>query len=219
MQRNNLDESKLSRMTRVIGSVAANFTPNQNWTFSTNFSNFNSSTEMMLITSFDTLRYAQVSKNAGLMVMYNKVQNDNRITVTGAGNYQIAKINGVTNTEFYNANLTAQYGLTKIKTNLSLSVSYNQNISEFFVTEAFGPTLGVSKSAFKNKLMMTLSSSVLQSYSNGNNVGFIYNNRFSAKYKLTKSHQFSANVTFAKREDPSKAYSELIATIGYNYTF
>jgi len=219
LQRNNLAKDKMSGVTRVISSVSVNYTPNQNWNFAGSFSNFNSTTEMTLITSFDTLRYAQVSKNAGMQAMYNVVKNKNKISVFLGSNYQVAKINGVTNAEFYNATLGCQYGLTKISTNITLSLSANQNNTELVKASAIGPVLGVSKSILKKKISISVSSTVLNSYTNGENVGLVYNLKAKTKYKINKKHVINLGYSFAKREDPSRAYSESIATIGYNYIF
>jgi len=151
--------------------------------------------------------------------MYNKVKNGSRISVFSGANYQIAKINGTTNAEFYNGNIGFQYGLTKIKTNVTFSLSANKNITETTTASAVGPTIGASKSVLKNKIKLNIASSILQSYTNGQNVGLVYNVKAGAKYKINRKHQVSSNISYAKRDDPTKAYSELIATLGYNYMF
>ncbi len=117
----NLNNDKASEMARLISSIGVNYTPNQTWNFSSTFSNFNSQSQMTLINSFDTIRYAQITKNAGLQIVRNTIKDSKRIGITTGLNFQNAKINGETNTVFYNAQLGIQYGITKTKTNFSFN--------------------------------------------------------------------------------------------------
>lgn len=219
VQRNNLADDKLSNFLRVISLVSLNYAPNQKWNLASTFSNFNSETNMSLVNSLDTLRYAQVTKNSGFNITRNIKQGKSSITVMLTGNYQIAKINAVTNTEIVSGNLGAQYGITPLKANISLSISANQNNTELLKSSAIGPVLGLGKVLMDRKLILSLSAAILNSYTNGESVGMVYNTKFKAKYKLHKSHMLSLGHSFIKKEDPAKKYSENITTITYHYTF
>lgn len=218
-QRNNLNEDKVSEMARLISSVGVNYTPNQTWNFSSTFSNFNSQSQMTLVNSFDTIRYAQVTKNAGVQIARNTIKNSNRIGVTTGLNFQNAKINGETNTVFYNAQLGFRYGVTKTKTNFGINISANKNIAQGIETTAIGPSLSVGKVIHKNKISLSYAASFLKSYTANFSDGYIINNKLSAKYKIDKHHSLMSNISLIRRESLAKSYTETVASIGYNFVF
>jgi hypothetical protein len=218
-QRNNLNDDKVSEMARLISSVAVNYTPNQTWNFSSTFSNFNAQSQMTLVNSFDTIRYAQVTKNAGLQIARNTVKNSNRIGITTGLNFQNAQINGEINTVFYNAQLGFRYGITKTKTNFSLNISANRNIAQGIETTAVGPSASVGKVIFKSKISLSYVASFLKSFTDDFSDGFIVNNKLAAKYKIDKHHALMSNVSLIRRESIARTFTETIASIGYNFTF
>lgn len=218
-QRNNLNNDKASEMARLISSIGVNYTPNQTWNFSSTFSNFNSQSQMTLINSFDTIRYAQITKNAGLQIVRNTIKDSKRIGITTGLNFQNAKINGETNTVFYNAQLGIQYGITKTKTNFSFNISANKNIAQGIETTAIGPSLSIGKVINKNKISLGYIASFLKSFTASYSDGFIINNKISAKYKIDKHHAIMSNISLIRRESLAKSYTETVASIGYNFVF
>jgi len=222
LQRNNLDDSKLAEMLRLIGSISASIVPNEKWNFALNYANYNTQTRMSLISTSiaeDTLRYAQITSNASVRATRNLVIGNNRGSIFGMANVQEAKINGQVNTEFYGANLGGNYSFTQQKLILALSVSANKNKTPTTEITAFGPNLSVGKAFSKNKLKLTAAGSYLKSLSFNTNAGVIINAKIGAKYALNKAHSFFVNSSWAKRSDPTKNYTEMITTIGYKYNF
>jgi len=221
-QRNNLDDSKLTEMIRVIGSVSGSYVPNERWNFSTSYANYNTQTRMSLVSTSiveDTLRYAQVTKNTSLRATRNLKFGKNRGTIFAMVNYQNAKINGDNNTEFKGASLGFNYSVTALKLNVALSLSANENSTPTTAIVALGPNLAVSKSILHSKVNITWANSVLQSYSFGEDSGLIINSKFAAKYKINKAHSLFSSIGLAQRNDPSKTYTEFIGTLGYKYNF
>ena len=222
LQRNNLDDSKLSEMVRLIGSVSGNFVPNEKWNFAVNYANYNTQTKMTLVSTSiaeDTLRYGQITSNASVRTTRNISIGNNRGSIFGMASFQEAKINGQVNTEFYGANLGCNFGFTEQKINEALSASFNQNRTPTTEIKAFGPNLSVGKAFSNNKLKVTAAGSYLRSLSFNANAGVIINARLGLKYALNKAHSVFVNSAWARRSDPTKDYSELITTIGYKYNF
>lgn len=222
LQRNNLLDTKVSEMIRLIGSFSASYVPNENWNFTGSYANYNTQTRMALITTDiqqDTLRYAQISENGSLRATRNLKLGDNRGSIFGMVTYQQAKINGETNTEFKGANVGVNYSITKLRFNAALSISLNENITPTTDIYAFGPNLALSKSIFHSKCTVSWSNSLLQSSSQGTSTGLIINSKLAAKYKLNKAHTFLSSVGMAQRNDPTKKYTEIIATVGYKFNF
>ncbi len=222
LQRNNLDDSKVSEMLRLIGSFSASYVPNQNWAFTGSYANYNTQTQSTLVSTSiaeDTLRYAQVTRNGSVRVTRNLTFGKNRASVFAMATYQNALINGEVNTEFKGGNVGFNYSVTALKLNAALSLSANENTTATTDILAIGPNLALSKSILHSKVTLSLVNSLLQSYSGGEETGQIINSKLASKYRLNRAHSFSATVGFAWRNDPSNTYQEMIATIGYKYNF
>jgi len=219
LQRNNLNSDKSSEMIRLISSMTVNYAPNQEWSFSSNFSNFNSQSSMTLINVLDTIRYAQITKNMGINIIRTIKIKENSLSTMMGLNFQNAKINSEINTVFYNANIGTQYGLIKSRTNLSLNINISNNTSQGIETTSIGPSFNFSKAFRSKKITLAYSNSLLKSYTDRFSDGYIINNKITVNYKIDRHHVLTSNISIINRNSSAKTYLETVATISYNFTF
>lgn len=219
VQRNNLNDDKASEMVRVISSVNANYNINKQWMINTMFSNFNSQSHMAIVNTLDTMRYAQVTKNANLQIIYGKANEKRRTGVTLGGNFQNAKVNGIDNSTLYNASLGYQLGILKTGLNTAFSLNAARNITEQYEVSTLGPTLSINKRFIGGKLNAALAASSLKTFIDNVDSGFIMNFKANSSFRVNRHHAFNLNASLISKTNSSNKSSELIANLGYNYTF
>lgn len=225
LQRNNLDNEKASEMLRLISSLNANYNINEHWMINGVYSNFNSQTQMTLVTTLaDTMRYAQVTKNANIQLMYARANDVRRIAASVRGNYQIAKV-GVSATEalpistLYNGGVNFQYGLIKQGLNIISGVNITKNITENYDIVAFGPTIGLNKRFFTGKINSSISGSALKTYIDGLENGNVFNVKAMGTFKYNRHNSFSFILSTIGKKNSTTDTKETTITVGYNYAF
>ena len=219
VQRNNLKKDKVTQTIRLINGINANYTPNQKWNFGANYSNFNAQTSMTLVVIEDSMRYGQVTKSYGTNVTRNFKVGKNKVVTTVNGMYQDAKINNETNSTLYNAGLTCLYSVTALKLNLMLNGSYNNVLTPTAESTSIGPSLGITKSLLKQKINVSIISSLLKSYVNSQDNGLINNNKLGVNYKLIKRATIKASFAYSVKQSNGLSVNEMITSIGFNYAF
>jgi hypothetical protein len=192
---------------------------NEHWMLNGTFSNFNSESHMTVVNTLDTMRYAQVTKNANAQLMYSKASKKFRIASALGGNYQNAKVNGVDNSILYNGSLSAQFGFLKTGLNLTLALNSSTNITENYKLATLGPSLVISKRFLKGKVMTSFSNIGMKTYLDGVSDGFILNSKISATYRINRHHAFNLNFSFIKKESSVINTQEILTSVGYNFTF
>ena len=218
-QRNNLNDDKASEMLRLISSINANYNISQSWMVNAVFSNFNSQSQMAIVNTLDTMRYAQVTKNASFQTMYAKANDKFRNGLSLGVNYQNAKINGEVNSNLYNANLGYQLGILKQGLNITASLNAAQNITETSEVATLGPVLSLNKRFLSGKLSTTAPGSYLTTFIYGVNAGFISNFKIGSSYKVNRHHAFNLNGSLITRELSQTNTREFMLNFGYNYIF
>jgi hypothetical protein len=238
-QRDNLDNSKVSTMRRMVGSVNVGYAPSQKLNFSASFSNFQTFTnirsqfvdinELTPYDNLDTLNFTQISQNATLSTLYMFGANDQRRhSVNLIFTFQDAEdTQGGSSThagsEFYNMN--AAYAMSLVPQNMTVSLSLNATLNDApgSSSRTLGPTAAVSKSFFEKKLRTTVSSSYNNTYGNGDKVNAIINGRLKATLTVQKKHNVNLGVVVVNRESNreggAQAFTEYTATLGYAYSF
>jgi hypothetical protein len=238
-QRDNLDNSKVSTMRRLVGSVNVNYMPSQKLNFSGSYSSFQTFTnirsqfvninQVTPYDNLDTLNFTQISRNATLTAMYsfgdNEKQKQNinmNLTWQDAADRQ-GDVETNTGTQFYNLNTS--YALNLVPQSITMSVAFNASINEGagFNTKTLGPTASVSKSFFERKLRTTLSSSYNSTYNGVQKVNTIFNGRLNGSYVVQKKHNVNVSLAVINRktesESTAKAFTEFTGTVGYSYVF
>lgn len=224
-QRNNLNKDLATKMNRLIASTSAAYTINKNWTSMITFSNFNTSSSMIVVNSLDTMRYAQVTQNASSQLMYNKVFKNVRIATGLNGNYQNANVfqnqelNENSSSRLFNANYS--FLLEFLKSGLNVTTNMAGAMSETGENEVstLGPTLAVNKRFFSGKLNNSVSLSALKSYMNGDPLGHIVNFKSNNNFYLNRHHAITNTISFIKKLSDTSSSEQFIVTIGYNYVF
>jgi hypothetical protein len=218
-QRNNLDDDKASEMLRLISSLNANYTINKEWMINGSFSNFNSQSQMALVNTLDTMRYAQVTKNANFQVIYGKASEKFRNGVTLGANYQNAKINGLNNSVLYNGSVSYQLGLLKSALNINIGINAASNESEQYVVGTLGPVVSINKRFLNGKINTAIASAALKTFIDNVDSGLILNFKGSCSYKINRHHNLSFNGSVVSRTINTVSTQEVIMSLGYNYSF
>lgn len=224
-QHNNLNNDKSTEMLRLISSVSTTYIVNEHWTAMVNFSNFNTESQMQVVNSLDTMRFAQVTKNASSQIMYNKVFTKVRIASGLSGNYQNAKIfkndtlNVTSSSQLFNANYSFQLGLLKSGLNITANIGGAMNVTGENEISTFGPTLALNKRFVHGKLSTSLAVSTLKSFMNSEPLGYILNLKCNNNFRINRHHALTNTVSFIEKASNNTSAKQFIATIGYNYVF
>lgn len=237
-QRDNLDNTKVSTMKRMVGSVNINYMPSDNLNFSTSYSTFQSFTnirsqfvdinQLTPYDNLDTLSFTQLSNNASVNALYAFGRNDQRKqNINFNFNYQKATdkqddVEQNTGMQFYNFNTA--YALSVIPQSMMISFSLNATFNEGAISsKTLGPTLAVNKSFFEKKMRATLSSSYNNTYMNGMRVNSIVTGRLNSSLTLQKKHNLTLSVAVVNRDsrtqETSKSFIEYTGMLGYSYSF
>lgn len=249
LQRNNLDNSKLSTSRRWVGSVNANYAPNKSWNFTGSYSNFSTYTKQrpqsdpFYQNKLDTLNFYQLSQNSSFTSNYNFGKNEKKQALLLSVNYQVTGqdhgmlsdqdlISFSSNTpipaKVVNGNLGHSISFTKAKTTLSSSVNANYSQLTGLNTLYFGPNLNVSRSLTDKKLRITIGSSYNQVLTNEIKTNEILNHRFSLNYSPKFSNVKAGKITMntsisylqkLKTNSAGTGFSEFTGNFGINYNF
>lgn len=249
LQRNNLDGSKLSTNKRWVGSISANYVPNQSWNFTGTYSNFSVYTRQRPQSDpfyqniLDTMNFYQISKNAMVNALYNFGKHKNKQSINFSINNQVTgqRQGNISDpglfsmvsdlalpTQVVNGNIGHSISITKIK--MTISSSLNGNRSRFTGMNLFyfGPNLNLSRALAKNKLRLTVGASYNQVFTNLIRSNEIFNHRvainYSPKFKNEKAGKISMNadLSYLQKAGTSSAgtgFSELTGNFGMNYNF
>ena len=241
-QRDNLDNNKIATMRRLVGSANLGFTPNQKWNISLGYSNFQSFaninpqikrlTALTPYDNLDTLNYVQISQSMQGSVMHiltSTAERNSTVSVSGSLQ-QSGEKRGESNSAgptFYNAN--AAYGLNFLKMKFNIYAGFNTNISGLAgaKTTFLGPSVGGSKTLWKDKLRtgvgVTWNNIIVNSVSTSKVWNISQNNTLT----LAKKHNVNLNTVYVNMSKPAagqvsiytRAINEVTVTLGYGYTF
>lgn len=239
VQRDNLDDDKVSTMNRFVGSGNIAYTPNNRLNMSANFSSFQTYTnirsqfqdinQLTPYDNLDTLNYTQISQSTNLNINYLLANGEyNRQNLSMNITYQDAsdKQGGVeqnSGSQFYMAN--AAYSLNIVPQNMAVTVAFNYNKNQTADINAttMGPTIGVNRTFFEKKMRSAASVSMNNAYTNSTLTNRVVNLRLTGSYSLKKKHSFNLSMVAlnreTKREEGAQAFTEFTGTFGYSYRF
>ena len=189
------------------------------------FSNFNSESQMVVVSALDTMRYAQVTQSGNGQIMYNKANKKVRFGASINGNYQNARIfqndtlNMNSSSELFNSNMAFQFGHLKSGFNVSSSMGAAMNITGDRRISTLGPTLAVNKRFLNAKLTTSLSVSYLLAYLNNERNGEIVNVKSNNNFRINRHHAIQNTISYILKQAPNGENKQFIATLGYNYIF
>jgi len=239
IQRDDLENQKMSNMQRVVTSFNVGINATEKLNISLSYSNFQSYTnikskydqltELTPYDNLDTLNFTQISQNANMNIGYNIKSNEtSRQQVNMNVSYQKAddkQGDEYTNagSDFINMNAGYNYSMVPINLSLSLALNYNRSNTQTVTTEMYGPTLSVNKSFFDKLLRSGISASFNNAYSNSDLTSSVFNIRLNNSYTYKKQHSINLSLVYVNRNNPLAAtggkFSEFTATLGYSFNF
>lgn len=207
IQRNNLSGEQLTSDNRIIGSVNASYLLTKKVTLSGNYSNFRSSNTPSAANIQDTIRFLQVTNNYGVMATYSTGNENINHAINLSGNYQKADAlqeGGVQTvsdgSEFYNSYASYNLGFPKQKLVFTGAMNFNRFVAATGFTDAYGPTLGISKVVWKDKISNSLAITYADNFQDGaylnNNISFLY----SVNYKVDKFNTLRLDGRYLTRQ-------------------
>lgn len=249
LQKNNLDNSKLSTTKRWVGAFNANFNPNKHWNIMASYSNFSTFTKQrpqedpFYKNTLDTLNFYQLSQSSMLSVGYNFGKTKTRQNSMLMGNYLVTGQNqgAIQDPGFFgttadtklpsriiNGNLS--HNISFVKSKIALSIAINLNYSEMigYYTVYYGPNINIGKSFIANTLRLSLGSSYNQILSNSIKTNEVFNHRFSANYSPKFKNQKIGRMGFSlsaiymqklKTISSANTFKEFTGNVGLNYSF
>jgi len=238
-QHDNLDNSKVSTMRRIVGSLNVNYIPSQRLNLAASYSTFQTYTnirsqflrinQLTPYDNLDTLNFTQITKSATLTAIYllsnlkERRQSVNvNVSVQDAADQQgqVAQNSG---SKFYNVN--AAYALSLVPKRITVSVAFNANANDSpgIQTRTYGPTASVTRSFLDKKLRATVSSSYNNAYANGQLINSIINGRINGSYSIKKKHNLNMSIVVVNRTSKTSvtaaSITEFTGTLGYSYAF
>ncbi|MEO1049146.1 MAG: hypothetical protein AAFX87_00880 [Bacteroidota bacterium] len=237
LQRNNLDNDKISEMERFVGSVNLGVVPSERVNVNLSYSSFQSFTnirsqfdfinQLTPFENFDTLNYRQINHSANANVSYflSKPGAENRKMLTTSLSYnrsndEQGSTENITN--FYNANLAFNTNFKQSGLGLTVSVNATQSSLETSESFTFGPNVALSKAFLEKKLTTSAALSYNASFVNGDQTGEIINFRLNGGYRVGKKHNLNLSLFMLRNNaqtvniDP---FNEFTANMGYAYRF
>lgn len=226
-QRDNLDKVNMQTMKRFIGSVNSSYSPKDNLNFSVSYSNFSSQLLPTRISFADSIKYIQVTENFVVTTNYSIKEDDISHNFVFVNNFQTANTTNrsftdtiASGTKIYSGNLNYQLSIKERKIGVSLSANYSSFKSDMGKTTTFGPTLGVSKPFFNDKLKSSLNYSFLISKSIESNGEPINNVSLNCNYKITKKQSLRFNFRYLLKSGLEINHiHKFQANLMYSFTF
>ncbi|WP_422860198.1 hypothetical protein ACOKFD_04760 [Flagellimonas sp. S174] len=237
LQRDNLDNTKLAEMKRLVSALNLSYTASEKLNLNGSYSNFQSFTNVRDqfdyinqandFETLDTLNYRQVSQNANLGINYNFQQSEvKRQSLTINLLYQQSKNEqegqeapGGDNA-FYNGSVALSLGYPErdLVITPATNVSYNTiglSESQWIV----GPTLGISKQFFEKKLRTNFSTSYNATIASEMPTRSNFNFRLGGNYAPAEDHMLRCNIISLLRNGTENNQADVTVTLGYTYSF
>lgn len=237
-QRNNLDDARASTTERFVGSMNANYVPDEKWNFACSYSNFSSYTNMRPLAdpffqnNLDTLNFYQVSQTlSGTVVRtVGNRQKPQNIMVTisyQAANDESAYEGGDVQSNFFTSNMAYSYAVVSSQTTMGAGANVYANNAGGIKTTYWGPMVNVTQSLFDKEVRVSWACSYNKTSGNGIESSPVLNNRLGVTFtphgdSKSGRHNFSCGLNLVNRlKDTAqqKAFSELTGTVSYTYIF
>lgn len=237
-QHNNLDKSKFSTSSRLIGSGNISYVPGQKFALNALYSNFTTYTNIRPVTdpyyqqsAADTLNFFQVSQNGGLSCTYNIPGVTLRHSFALTSSYQVSSQKQGTVeqpvTTVLNGNLCYNLAFIKSKWSGALTYNYNRIGSAAGTTLYLGPGITLGKSFANNLLRFNLSNIFNQAYAGSQVTALVLSERASLTFapKVDKKYGKPSVSVSAMYTDKFKttvqksAFREFTGMVNLNYSF
>jgi hypothetical protein len=238
VQQDDLNHKKVSNMRRLVMGANIAYQPTEHLQIEGSYNNFQSYTNIKPqfatlnqatpYDNLDTLKYTQISQQAGLNLNYQlgeskkqRQQLNVNLSFQDATDKQGDHTSEMAGTRFYNA--VGSYNLCLIPSSttlaLALNVSYNSMYESDVLT--WGPTLVFNRPFWNKKIKINSSVSYNTTTINEAVMMDLYNIRLGAGYTILRKHVFSISLLSLFRHNhlQSSYLREFTATAGYSYSF
>jgi len=223
LQRNNLDQIQTMTSRRLIGSCNFVYAVNSKLNLNLNYSNFSSNTIPMRDAFTDTIRFVQLTQNGGFNTTYSFGKKNIQHTVSNSITYQESGGNQIFSSTFLNEVFSYNFNFTKQSLSINLSSIYNSIAYSGNNSHAgFGPSLGIQKGIFKNKMRLSLNAGFQDTYQNNQNINKNITASFSIQFTIDKHQSLQADLGYLERKAiqvGSSSFSESRGSIAYRYNF
>ena len=237
LQRDNLDNTKVAEMKRLVSSINLNYSTSDKVNINGSYSNFQSFTNIRdqfdyinqvdQLDNLDTLNYRQISQNANLGVNYqlkngesNRQSLNLNLTYQQSKNEQEGQEAAGGDNVFYNGTVALSMGYPEHSLVITPAAHVSYNTVGITETQwILGPTLGVAKQFLEKKLRTHVSASYNSTISyqetNRSNLNF----RLGGNYTPHKDHLLQCNFLALMRSGTIHGGSDFTLTLGYTYNF
>jgi hypothetical protein len=238
IQQNNLDDERASTTERTVGSLAANYLPNERWNFVATYSNFTAYTNIrpqqdpFFRDAMDTLNFYQVSQTLTGTVMRNLGSQERPQSIMLNTSFQTAQDKasyegGSQQSDFVTANLSYSYSMVPKNTTLAVAGNFYESHAGDIRTTYWGPTVSVTKAFYEKTVRASIASSYNET-SGTVKASPVLSNRIGLNYTpkpgedSNHSHNFSLGLNVLNRlksvgSQPS--FTEVTGTFNYSYSF
>jgi hypothetical protein len=239
IQENNLDKSRTSTSTRLVGAFNIQFIPNDKWNIASNYSNFSSYTNVrppsdpFFRNGLDTLNFYQVSETMGSSISYSFGSDQIKQNIAINGSYQKAsnKAAGTAQaqlSDFINGSISYSCLLPADLT-LATSLNINTNSAANIRTTFLGPAVNASKSLMEKIMRISYSTSYSKTIGERITASPVWSNQMAVSYSpkgKNETSRASSNFTFGanllrrpERTPQAPSFTELTITLNYSYSF
>lgn len=239
LQRNDLDQEKISNMKRMVGSANVSYAASERLNLNASYSNFQTFTnirpqfeQLTQLTPYDnldTLNFTQISQTANLSTNYViSTDKERRKNLSINLSFQDAADKQSTGsshagTQFYNLNAAYSSSLAPQQMTMTGALNYTHNQMDTISSIAIGPTAALSRSFLEKKLRANLSATVNNSYHDSRLQSRIYSLRAGGRYTIQKKHNLNLSTVGLHRNslraEGMQAFLEFTATLGYSFNF
>jgi hypothetical protein len=239
VQQNNLDNSRSSTSSRIVGAFNVQATPAEKWNISVNYSNFSSYTRVRPLSDpffregLDTLNFFQISQTFGGNLMHNFGNKNQQQSISLNGSYQTAS-NKAAGTappqlsDFINGSVSYSYSHTPSSLSLAIALTGNTNNAGGLQATFFGPAVNATKALFEKKLRISYSTSYSKNWGSGTSSP-IWNNQSNFAFapagkdaKSASKNNFSLSISLLRKLEGTEqqpSFTELTGTFNYSYSF
>lgn len=226
IQRNNLNDDKISQTQRIIGSANVFWLISQKLSTGLTYSNYSSNLRTVRDQISDSINFYQVTNTANAFANYNFGTSDRQQSLmlnlgaqqaNARQEYTISDVQ----TNFRNAALNYRINFKNGGFSLNAGANYTGIEAGGINTVNIGPMAGLSKNLMDEKITVRFNHSLIHQTQNGTAASLINLSRFGISYKPFIKHQFDAGTTLMHKNAQLatiSSFTELRAIFGYRYT-
>lgn len=228
IQRNNIDRSKLSTFTRVIGSFNADYRL-EKWNMGARFNNFDSQVDYLFDPESDTLDVVIVSRDLSAYLIHTR-------TAPGGGTHQFNLMGGLQgiSDNIANPDISAQARMAFANLSYSyrtathwqyiLGTDFNRNSLRGQADNRYGGRVQVQKGLFKNQWQIGIGTNYFYAARRQADLqSHLFNHFLRSNWTIRKKHTLNFQLTWMNNirtlAGARSTFDELVGSIGYNTRF